>query len=370
MGALSALGESVASHRDGILESRIPFQRLGNLLGKNSAFANRPGAWIENRDLLNHRKWSPATMAALHVAREAVSQASWSADDLKAAALVVASSRGNAAGWLGEWPGRRPFKLMAASNTMHSEALSAISIELQVLGPNQFLSSGCAAGLDAVGMAMMMLRSGVASRALVVAVDLPLVPMLLEQYESSGVLGDSMSADPYSPNTSGFIPGEGAAAMAIEMGGNGSVSLAHYSSNSDGVDPMGIPKDGGRAADLMLAYLSNRPAPVAVCPHATGTEVQALADPAYLDRSFHGQKPSLHLMKPFVGHTIGASGLLESVMMAEFLRAGELPPNINGLYVPDGFQLPCSLTKASGSVAKFSHAMGGHNALLVMEHEP
>lgn len=367
MGALSALGDDMGSHREGILHGRVPFRLLGELLGQDSPYANRPGGWIENRTLLNHRKWSPATMAALHVAAQAVDDSGWSEDELKDTALVVGTSRGNAAGWLNDWPTRRPFKLMAASNSMHSEALSAISIEFQILGPNHMVASGCAAGLDAVGIAMMMVHSGQAERALVVAVDLPLVPILLDQYDMSGVLSEDLHTDPYAAGSDGFIPAEGAAAMAIELGDAQGVCLSHYCCNSDGVDPVGIPSNGGRSFDLLHAYLKCGDSPVAVCPHATGTSVQAVADPAVMDRAFPDHKPSLHLMKPYVGHTIGASGLLESVMVAEFLRCGELPPNLKGLHAPLGYELPAKVRPATGSVAKLSHAMGGHNALLVMD---
>ena len=81
-------------------------------------------------------------MAALHVSRQAIAEAGWSAADLKDAALVVGTSRGNAAGWLAPWPGRRPFKLMAASNTIHSEPATAITIEFGIHGPNHVLASG------------------------------------------------------------------------------------------------------------------------------------------------------------------------------------------------------------------------------------
>lgn len=366
LGALSALGNHVASHHQAVLAGRIPFQRLGKLLGADSPHAMRPGAWIENRAALTHRQWSPATMAALHVAREAVADAGWTADELRDAALVLGTSRGNAAGWLGPWPGRRPFRLMAASNTIHSEAASAISIEFQITGPNHVLASGCAAGLDAIGIAMMLVRCGIAPRALVVAVDLPLVPLLLDNYAASGILAPDLEADPYRPGTAGFIPAEGAAAMAIEAHSGNHPRLIHYGCNSDACDPVGIPKDGGRtptlfkqAADLLLQ-------PVAVCPHATGTAVQAQADPALLARAFPDHRPSLHLLKPFTGHTIGASGLLESVILARFLRDGLLPPNLPSLHAPPGFVLPDQSLAAAGPVAKLSHGMGGHNALLVL----
>lgn len=363
LGALSALGTDVSSHHQAVLDRHVPFQKLGNLLGPDSPHAMRPGAWIENRSLLTHRKWSPATMAALHVAREAINDAGWTADDLKDAALVVGTSRGNAAGWLGPWPGRRPFRLMAASNTIHSEPASAISIEFQITGPNHVLASGCSAGLDAIGIAMMLVRGGMAPRALAVAVDLPLVPLLLDNYASSGILSESLSADPYRPGTAGFVPAEGAAAMAIDMHSGNYPKLVHYGCNSDACDPVGIPKNGGRTPELFQS-LADRP--VAVCPHATGTAVQAAADPAALARIFTDVRPSLHLLKPFTGHTIGASGLLESVILARFLIDRELPPNLPGLHAPDGFELPSQTVKATGPVAKLSHGMGGHNALLVL----
>ena len=366
LGALSALGTDVASHHQAVLAGRVPFRKLGELLGNDSPHAARPGAWIEPRSLLVSRKWSPATMAALHVARQAVAAAGWSADDLRDAALVVGTSRGNAAGWLAPWPGRRPFKLMAASNTIHSEPASAITIELGITGPNHVLASGCAAGLDAIGIAMMLVQSGAAARALAVAVDLPLVPILLDNYAISGLLARELELDPYGPKSSGFIPAEGAAAMTIEWREEKFPRLIHYGCNADGCDPVGIPADGGRTRSLLESAVKLHGAPTAVCPHATGTAVQAVAEPAALNDALSPPLPTLHLLKPFTGHTIGASGLLESVILACFLQDGKLPPNLVGRSQPAGFHLPDEMLDARGPIYKLSHGMGGHNALLVL----
>lgn len=305
-------------------------------------------------------------MAALHVARQAIAEAGWNSQDLQDAAVVVGTSRGNAAGWLDAWPGRRPFKLMAASNTIHSEPASAITIEFGMHGPNHVLASGCAAGLDAIGIAMMLLQTGAVSRALAVAVDLPLVPILLDNYASSGLLAKNRNLDPYHPQSSGFVPAEGAAAMAIESTENHSVRLLHYACNADACDPVGIPKNGGRTPQLLERATCLYGMPAAICPHATGTSVQAIADPAAFARGFPNQKPSLHLLKPFIGHSIGASGLLESVILASFLKTRKLPPNLAGLWAPDGFELPQESLATIDPVYKLSHGMGGHNALLVL----
>ncbi|HVJ44764.1 MAG TPA: beta-ketoacyl synthase N-terminal-like domain-containing protein [Luteolibacter sp.] len=366
LGALSALGVGIEAHHRALSEKRIPFRPLGELLGNESPHAAIPGAWIADRALLTHRKWSPATMAALHVAREALSQTGWSADEMRDAALVLGTSRGNAAGWLGPWPGRRPFKLMAASNTIHSEPASAISIEFGIQGPNHVVASGCAAGLDAVGVAMMMVKCGLASRALAVAVDLPLVPMLLDNYAASGLLARGLRMNPYHPDSSGFTPGEGAAAIAFEAGYHDGPDLLYYSCNSDACDPVGIPAGGGNTISLIRSAFEAVGGCDAISPHATGTAVQAKADPAILSAVFTDRKPTVHPLKPFLGHTIGASGLLESVILARFLRDGKLPPNIAGLHAPEGFVLPTDSIDAAGPVFKLSHGMGGHNALLVI----
>jgi len=367
MGALSALGTDVTAHLRAVRGGVVPFRPLGEPLGTDSPHARRPGAWIENRGTLTHRKWSPVTMAALQVAREALTAAGWSADDLRDAALVVGTSRGNAAGWLGPWPGRRPFRLMAASNTIHSEPAAAISIEFGMTGPNHVLASGCSAGLDAVGVAMMMVRAGLAPRALAVAVDLPLVPLLLDNYAQSGLLADAFDLDPYAPASNGFVPGEGAAAIAMETGRTTGVELCHYSCNADACDPVGIPADGGRTPALLAAAMPLAGVPGAACPHATGTKVQATADPAVFRTSFSASAmPTLHLLKPFTGHTIGASGLLESVILAAFLGAGRLPPNLPGRHAPAGIRLPETELAFRGTAIKLSHGMGGHNALLAL----
>ena len=365
LGALSSLGHDVESHFHAISHGETAIRPLGELLGNDSRHAALPGAWIEPRRLLTHRKWSPASMAALHVARQAVSAAGWDESQLANAALIVGTSRGNAAGWLGSWPGRRPFKLMAASNTIHSEPATAISIELGIFGPNHLVASGCSAGLDALGLAKILLDAGHAERALVVAVDLPLVPLLLDNYADSGLLGTSSPLNPFSSATDGFIPAEGAAAIALSTSEKGKTVITHFANNSDGADPVGIPKSGGRTSSLIDNAIAKCGEPAAILPHATGTKVQAAAE-----RAFLSSQATLHLLKPFIGHTVGASGLLESVILLRFMAENTLPPNLSGTLGACGMDAPWKITPCLGPVYKLAHGMGGHNSLAVFRTHP
>ena len=66
------------------------------MLGRDSPHRDLPASWIEPRKLLVSRKWAPATLAALHVARQAVAEAGWSVSDLEDAVLFLGTSRGTA----------------------------------------------------------------------------------------------------------------------------------------------------------------------------------------------------------------------------------------------------------------------------------
>jgi len=369
LGAMSVLGTNMATHRMAMTSGESHFLPLAGLLGDDSPHAALHAGWIDDRKALIHRMWSPASMAALHVAREAVEDAGWTADDLRDAALVLGTSRGNAAGWLGPWPGRRPFRTMAVSNTIHNEPATAVSIQLGIKGPSHVLASGCSAGLDALGVAMMMLATGRAARALVVAVDLPLVPALLDSYAASGLLSRKSHLDPYAVDGDGFIPAEAAAAIAISIEDDIGLRLIFHLGNCDGAHPLAIPADGGRTPDLMATAASLHGLPDVLVPHATGTAVQARAEKAMFQRMFSTQKPDVCLLKPWIGHTLGASGLIETAIIAAFLREGHLPPAAPGLTPMSGMGFANHQSPSTkGTICKLAHSLGGHNSLLYLQY--
>ncbi len=322
--------------------------------------------WIAQRDLLNHRKWSPLSMAALHVARQAVEAAGWTTSECEQAAIIFGTSRGASAGWLHPWPKRRPLALMAASNAMHGEAAAAISIELRLRGPYQVVATGCSAGIDALGVAAMHMQVGLAERALVVAVDLPLVPPLLENYAQTGILARGHRNDPYHPMTNGIAPAEAAAALTLErVGTASSPRLLGYLANSDAADALTLAPASGQLARLLQQGISQWGWPQALCPHATGTAAHAKFEPQILREVFAKEPwPSLHLLKPYLGHGIGAGSLLETVVLCAFLQQGQLPPNVAALSAPEPFDVPEQASAASGPVFKIAASLGGHNAII------
>jgi len=342
---------------------------LSGLLGHDSPHRELPASWIESRSLLTSRKWAPATLAALHVARQAVAEAGWSADDLKSAILFLGTSRGTADGWVDPWPQRRAVPLMAASNSLHSEPAAAISIELGIRGPWQVQASGCAAGLDALGMAALWLSAGLAERALVVAVDLPLSPRLLESYAATGILSRNRLNDPYSPATTGILPAEAAAAITLESATAPGPRMLGYLATADAADPIGMPDGAPGVVALLRQAREKFGTPAALCPHASGTASHALLEPAAILHSL-GEGTVLCPLKPLTGHGIGGGGLLETCLLAAFLRERRLPRSLPGLTCPAGLTMtPAALPPAS-PVFKLASALGGKNSLIALGPPP
>lgn len=360
----------MADHLASLASGAAGFRPLAGLLGEASPHAALHAAWIARRGLLRSRKWSPASMVALRVAREAVAEAGWSGAELQDAVVFLGTSRGTAAGWIDPWPERRAFPLMAASNSLHSEPAAAVSIELGIRGPWQVQASGCAAGLDALGMAALWLAAGLAERALVVAVDLPLSPCLLDSYAATGILSRNNRNDPYSPESSGILPAEAAAAMTLERAPQaGQPLLSGYLANADAADAIGMPPGAPGLVELLRKACDRFGRPAALCPHASGTAAHAVLEPAAI-REALGTGTLLCPLKPSTGHGIGGGGLLETVLLAAFLRTCQLPPVLPGLTCPGGLAMTPGPLPPSATVFKLASALGGKNSLIALQAPP
>jgi 3-oxoacyl-(acyl-carrier-protein) synthase len=357
----------MADHCAAIRSGGTNFQPLSGLLGSSSPHRDLPASWIARRRLLLSRKWSPASMAALHVAREAVNHAGWGPQELEEAALFLGTSRGTAAGWIDPWPERRAFPLMAASNSLHSEPAAAVSIELGIRGPWQVQASGCAAGLDALGMAALWLRAGLAPRVLVVAVDLPLSPVLLDSYAATGILSRNGLNDPYSPATSGILPAEAAAALTLESKATpGSVHFGGYLANADAADAIGMPPGATGLVSLLQKARDHFGPPHLLVTHASGTAAHAALEPAAIVAAL-GKDTAVCPLKPWTGHGIGGGGLLETAILAAFVREGVAPPILPGLSCPPGLAMTPGTLPSSATVFKLASALGGKNSLIALQ---
>lgn len=358
------LAECHASISQGVtglrpLAEHLPLQGLETLLA----------GWLRDRSILLGRHYGVATNAALNLGRRAVAQAGWTKDECESAWIFAGTSRGNAAELLGHTAFRRPVKRFAASNTLPSEIPAALSIELGMRGPWQLLSNACAAGLDALGLAWQAVSSGLAPRALVVGVELPLVPELLRSFQDSGLLARTTLNQPYHHLTDGLNPAEAVAAITLESTSDkpALAEMAGYWTSSDAYHTLSVPEDGHGIRACLEAAAATFPQETwgGICPHATGTAAQGSAEQRMLAQFLKHPLP-LSLLKPFTGHSLGASGLLEVALLVEFMKRNELPPNL-----PEIGELAAPVKLMPGQlVLKAASGMGGHNALVALRSMP
>jgi len=329
---LSGLGNTPAEHAEKMTAGITGLRPISDLL-TDQDYGDLQAGWIQDRSILLSRKWAPASTLAIHCAKEAIKDANLSPSDLKHAAVIAGSSRGNA--YLTNWPNRRPFKLMAASNSMHGEIASAVSIELGITGPWQTIASGCAASLDAISYAKLLLDAGKVKFAIVLGIELPLIPEIIKHYQNTQVLTTNNVNDPYHPQTSGFSPAEAGSALVLSnQSCSNTPKITGHWCNSDADSPIGMPTDGhGLSACIQqaqeeLTAQSHHPI-TAICPHASGTLLHAQAEQTALSNARSTsenpkQTISLHPLKPFTGHSVGASGALDTTLLAHFLRENSL----------------------------------------------
>ncbi|MFO1497355.1 MAG: beta-ketoacyl synthase N-terminal-like domain-containing protein [Verrucomicrobiota bacterium] len=369
-----ALGNDLDTCLAAIRRGESGLRPLAGFFGEHSGYSSLLGGWIPDRSIFAGRRYGLTSNAAVRISQAAVGRAGWTGPELRDAAVFVGSSRGNAGELFGVGRARRPIKLFRASNLMHSEIAAAVSIELSIRGPWQVFSNGCASGLDALGYAVQAVHSGFCDRALAVAIDLPLIPELLSAFQASGVLSRNNVNDPYHAETSGFLPAEAAVAVAVERGGSalGWARVGGYSATSDAFDSIGLPPDGAGLADCVKLTLarSSSGRVRAICPHATGTQNHARAELAALNKVFGGREEiDGVLLKPYTGHTLGASGLLDVALLAAMLRDGLLLPNRTGLSGGLPWLRLATGPQACGpdeEVLKLSVGMGGHNAAIIL----
>ncbi len=109
-----------------------------------------------------------------------------------------------------------------------------------------------------------------------------------------------------------------------------------------------------------------------VNPHATSTVLGDMAENAAVKSLFgdHAYKMAISSTKSMTGHLLGASGGVETVILAKVLETGQLPPTINLDNPDEGFDLNYVPHEAQERSVKYcmtnNFGFGGHNVSLIL----
>jgi 3-oxoacyl-[acyl-carrier-protein] synthase III len=300
---------------------------------------------------------------ACAAAREALAEAG--SPDPGGIGLVLASTKADLSGVMGAGDGLGcPARLAAL-----------LAADLSLGGVRAVVSTACASGLVALSLAARRIARGEDERLLVVGVD-ALCAFVLAGFGSLNAL-DPGPCRPFDIGRRGISLGEAAGALLLSARASDSigVAIAGHGGANDACDAL-LPDHGGQglalAAGRALARAGLSTADVDVIHvHGTGTLANDRSEALGLVQLFGGRTAPAFGTKAQTGHTLGAAGLIETVLAIEALRRAVVPPNV-GLEEPDVeprldlVREPRPLGRARCAL-KLAGGFGGIQAALVLQ---
>ncbi|HEY8868590.1 MAG TPA: beta-ketoacyl-[acyl-carrier-protein] synthase family protein [Candidatus Limnocylindrales bacterium] len=266
-----------------------------------------------------------------------------------------------------------------------------LGIAMGIRGPILSTANSCASGTVAIGEALGAIRSGEIDAAIAGGVEVPLSPLAFGAFDIIRALSThrnqepERAARPFDAGRDGFVMGEGAALLILELAENaerrGALPYAEvrgYGATSDGhhmVQPRADGIEAARAARIALENGGDLPDEIDyVNAHASSTPIGDLAEARAIVLALGDRAKTVPVSgtKAFYGHPLGASGAIEAAIAALTIRDSWAPPSIN-LEVPDeeiAARLPGLLRVGRPGryrrVLSTSFGFGGLNAALVV----
>ena len=282
-----------------------------------------------------------ATSLALHAARAALAHAGLEAplhpDVAPRVAVVVGTTLG---GLLTFLPHLRGGPLPAPPTFAHGGPAVELACALGAEGPLLAPSLACASGTVALGLALGLVRDGRADIVVAGGVD-ALSDFVFSGFQTLTVL-DAAPARPFAAERRGLNLGEGAAFLIVEAAahaaGRGARPLARLTGHGladDARHMTGPDPEGGGAARAMAAALADAgrtPAEVDfINLHGTGTSFNDLMERHAVWHLLGARTPQVPVnsIKSALGHTLGAAGAFEALLLCRVVAAGLIPPTVN-----------------------------------------
>ena len=263
---------------------------------------------------------------------------------------------------------------MPYAETQNTFSLAAfVRRYLGLEGPALVVSAACASTAKAFGNAARMIETGLADAAIVGGAD-SLCLTTLYGFQSLNLT----SADPCRPfdeRRNGISIAEGAGFVLLEKlsaAGGASIRLLGIGESSDAYH-MSSPHPEGLGARLAMerALSSAGLAPGSIDYaklHGTGTPVGDAAEDRAIMDLFGGRVP-VSSLKGHIGHTLGASGVLEAILCALAMREGIIPGTLQTEKLDGAMRANHLLRNQqahAGTIMANSFGFGGSNCSLIL----
>ncbi len=316
------------------------------------------------------------------------------AEDPERAGVIIASGMGGVGTWEEGvqkliFEGVHRVSPFMVPKMIPNLAAGNVSISFKAKGPNIALSTACAAGAHAIGMAYRSIQLGEADMMAAGGSEAAITILTIAGFFRMGALAmgyndnPAAASRPFDLKRSGFVMSEGAGILGLEeldhalargakiyaeIVGFGMTGDAHHITDPD--------REGAtRCIALAMKDGGVTPADIDyVNPHATATPVGDRNESLALKEIFGDQASRLLVSgtKSMTGHLLGAAGAVEAIFCVLAIRDDLIPPTINLTEVdPDCAGL--DFVKDTPRKAKVRYALsnsfgfGGTNASLVFK---
>ena len=264
--------------------------------------------------------------------------------------------------------------------TLPNNVLAYVGIQYGFKGANANVTAHGISGTQAIAEACRYLKDGAIDQAVVVGYDSASELEALPYYASVGLLSSS-GLRPFDRSRDGTVLAEGAGALVLETREaaerrgaeiRGEVLGSSVVAEAEGV--LSVREDGDgviRAIQQALEDSRTSPGDIGmISAHGNGSRVSDAGEARAFSEIFGASAIPVTGFKWSLGHTIAASGAIESILTLLCLRDGRVPgmptleelsPDCAGARVSDSEQEP-----RSGVGIVVSRAFAGLNSCIVL----
>ncbi len=260
--------------------------------------------------------------------------------------------------------------------TAYEELTNYIKAQFFPKAQSYTYHTACTSSVNALLHAQKMIAVGKIKYALVVGLEFFNETTLLG-FHSLDLISKS-KIQPFGVNRDGIILGEGCSAIVLSTEKPNSPNPVRIMGGATMVDidsMTTVNPDGSSIVNVISQALENTHTQAsdikAIKLHGTASFSNDNAESIGLKTFFSGKLPPVFALKPSIGHTLGACGTNEIVIMCKYLEGGKLPGLPNEYPFDDelGISIPQKEFTVEPGIFLLNHfGFGGNNTALVISN--
>ncbi len=400
VGTVNALGHNTADFWSRLIDGQCgiskitafdPAEHKSQVAGQVKDF-DITAYGIEKKE---ERKMSRFIQLAVVAANEAVKDSGYNiAENPQSIGVLIGSGIGgidvveeNYRVYQEKGPGRvSPFMVPMI---IADSASGVVSIQTGAQGPNLCTTTACASGTHSIGDAFSLIKNGKITAMIAGGTEACITPLTVAGFASAKALcsdsndNPTKASRPFDATRGGFVIAEGAGVLVLEelehalgRGAKIYAEVVGYGATGDAYHitaPAPEGEGGARAMQIALKEAHLKPEDIDyINAHGTSTSLNDKYETAAIKTIFGAEtKVKVSSIKGAIGHSLGAAGGIEAVVLAKTIETGIIPPTINYQnqdpecdldYVPNK-----AVKQEVRAAMSNSFGFGGHNGIIIFK---